>query len=238
MQNNSPWAKYLEPGIQAKIERYASSRRMLCRKTLIYAQNDPANNLFFLLSGRVRVFLVNLSGELKTLAIHEQGSFFGETSFFDRSNYFASAETALDSSILQFDRTAVQELFRVDPQISTHLLRSLGQKIRLLTFQVESMAFLNLEQRVGAMLISLFESFGNAATEKPHISRENNSHCLHLIVQITDEELAHLVGTRREAVTKAIVKLKNMGFLHKEKRVIHFDNIHALHEFVSGNAKD
>jgi CRP/FNR family transcriptional regulator len=238
MQNNSPWVKQPEPGIQAKIEQYASSRRMLCRKTLIYTQNDPADNLFFLLSGRVRVFLINLSGELKTLAIHEQGSFFGETSFFDHSNYFASAETALDSLILQFDRTAVQELFRADPQIPAHLLRSLGQKIRLLTFQIESMAFLNLEQRVGAMLISLFENFGNAAPEKSQILRENNSNCLHLIVQITDEELAHLVGTRREAVTKAIVRLKNMGFLHKEKRVIHFDNINALREFVSGSAEN
>jgi CRP/FNR family transcriptional regulator len=230
MQNKSPWVKS-ELNMQTIAERCSSLKRTISQGTLIYAQNDPAYYLHFLLEGRVSVFLINPSGEIKTLAIHEPGSFFGETSFFDHSSYFASAEALVESSILRFDRAMVRELFTSDPRFTTSLLQSLGQKIRLLTFQVESLTFLNLEKRVGAMLLSLFENFGNAADDDAHDKD------FHLTVQITDQELAYLVGTRREAVTKAIIKLKNMGFLHKEKRVLHFDDIDALRKFVASDSE-
>jgi CRP/FNR family transcriptional regulator len=204
-------------------ERYASLQRTFPRGATIYDQNDPADYLYFLLKGRVSVFVISPSGELKTLAIHEKGTFFGETSFFAHSNYFASAAAVVESSILCFNHTTAQELFSSTPQFSTYLLQSLGQKIRLLTFQVESLTFLNLEKRVGAMLLSLLENFGNTDGDKN----------FYLTVQFTDQELAQLVGTRREAVTKAIVKLKNMGFLHKEKKVLHFDDIEGLRNFVA-----
>ena len=221
MHNESPWVKS-NADIQALMERYSHMKRTIAQNTLIYAQNDPAEYLHFLLEGRVNVFLVNRAGELKTLAIHEPGSFFGETSFFDSSSYFASAVAALDSAILRFDAAAVQQLFTSTPQIPLHLLQSLGQKIRLLTFQVESLTFLNLEKKVGAMLLSLFHNFGSTSEKKAYLG-----------IQITDQELAYLVGTRREAVTKAIVKLKNWGFLHKEKRTLHFDDIEALKQYVA-----
>jgi CRP/FNR family transcriptional regulator len=128
----------------------------------------------------------------------------------------------VDSSILRFDAMAAAELFASASPIPLHLLRSLGQKIRLLTFQVESMTFLSVKKRVGATLLGLFENFGKTEEDG-----------FRLDIQITDQELAYLIGTRREAVTKAIVELKNLGFLHKEKRVLYFDDVKALKEFVT-----
>jgi CRP/FNR family transcriptional regulator len=189
---------------------------------LIYVQDDPADYLYFLLDGRVNIFLVNSQGEFKTLAIHEPGSFFGETPFFGLSNYFTSAVALANSLVLGFNEAGVKALFAANPQISMLFLRSLGRKIRLLTFHVESFTFLTIEKRVGAMLLSLFENFSCLNHETP---------CL--TIQVTDEELARLVGTRREAVTKAITKLKNMKFLHKEKRTLYFDDLDGLKKFIT-----
>jgi CRP-like cAMP-binding protein len=66
MLNESPWVKSNTDIRVAMEERFAHLKRGMPRSTIIYTQNEPAEYLHFLLEGRVNVFLLNRSGELKT----------------------------------------------------------------------------------------------------------------------------------------------------------------------------
>ncbi|MCR3954653.1 MAG: Crp/Fnr family transcriptional regulator [Gudongella sp.] len=218
---------------------YSNIKKSYTEGSLIYQQDDVQKYLHFLISGRIKVNLIDSSGSEKTLAIHEPGSFFGETAFFDQHPSFTNAQALKDSVILFFSKDQLIKLFKDYPEIVFQVFESMGRKIRLLSFQVEYMSFLKIEQRVAVLLLSLFDSFGRKCSINSTIPSENctyNGVCddgQHLEINITDQEIADMIGTRREAVTKAINKLKKQKLICKHKRTICCPDLHKLNDFLS-----
>lgn len=221
MYIQSPWVE-----INAENIEIIKTHKSICKKYAagdsIFYLGDHITHLHFLLKGRVKISVSDAKGQEKTLAIHEAGSFFGETSFFDKNPSLSFAQAVLDSQVLIFERGEVDNIIARQPAIATLLLESLAQKIRLLTFQVEYLSFMSVEQQVVAMLSALFDSFGKKAA---------GCGGLWLSVQVTDNELGQMLGVRREAVTKALNKLKKAGIIEKEKRVIYCMDLERLRRY-------
>ena len=220
------------------ISSYSDNRRSFPEGSFIYHQEESINQLFFLVDGRVKINLIDYSGSEKTLAIHEPGSFFGETAFFDENLSFTNAQALKDSIVLCFSKEQLIKLFSDYPEIVFQMFASIGRKIRLLSFQVEYLSFLNIEQSVVALLLSLFESFGRLCSVNGSSTNKNctsNGQCIsgqQLELTITDQEIADMIGTRREAVTKAINNLKKNKLIFKHKRVICCPDLYKLNEFL------
>ncbi|RQD72676.1 MAG: Crp/Fnr family transcriptional regulator [Tindallia sp. MSAO_Bac2] len=225
------------------LSKYTDSRKTFAKGSFVYDQNDERQHLLYLVEGRMKVSVFSHDGSEKTLAIHEPGSFFGETAFFDSKPSFSTAQALEKSVVLMFDREQLMSLFSDHPEIVFHLFESMGRKIRLLTFQVEYLSFMNIDQRAVALLLSLFDVFGKSCDQQcenpsSEESLENSESCGHgdgslLELTITDQELADMIGTRREAVTKAINKLKKTKLIYKRKRTICCPSISRLNEFIS-----
>ncbi|WP_422484720.1 Crp/Fnr family transcriptional regulator [Gudongella sp. DL1XJH-153] len=221
--------------------KYTDSQHTYTEGSLIYQQDDAQDYLFFLVNGRIKVNLIDSKGTEKTLAIHEPGSFFGETAFFDQYPSFTNAQALKDSVVLFFTKKQLTNLFTDYPEIVFQIFESMGRKIRLLAFQVEYMSFLKIEQRVVALLLSLFESFGKECSINNTSLYDNctfKGNCIeghHLEITITDQEIAEMIGTRREAVTKAINNLKKQKLICKQKRTICCPDLNKLNDFLTNS---
>lgn len=203
----SPWVK--SESELWKIFEKVGFLKTVNAGTIIYNQSESTVNFFYLKSGRVKVFITSPDGAEKTLAIHEPGSLFGETSAFDRIPRLASAIALVKSDIISVHPDILLQLFARNPQLALSMLQSLTIKIRLLSMQVDSMAFMEADKKVANILLRLAADFG-MPTEKG----------IRLSVKCTHEDLANLVGTCRVTVTKSLAGFVKKGWIENRYRNI------------------
>jgi CRP/FNR family transcriptional regulator, cyclic AMP receptor protein len=211
---NSPWIK----GSQEKFESIFKLHKIGNERTYgasesIYLQDDLGNTFYYIKTGRVKVFILQEDGTEKTLSIHEQGCFFGETTVIDQLPRPCCASAMVNSEIIALTHGDLLKLIQLDKDLYLALLQSLTRKIRMLSFQIQDMAFLEAEQRIIHILLKLAGDFGTTTEEG-----------LKLSVSFTDQELAGLVGVCRVTVTKTLNSLKKQGFIDKQCRTITIKN--------------
>lgn len=236
MLNRSLWV-IEDKNIQDKIIKYSKNIRYYCKGNFIFQQEDKRDYLYFLTEGRVRVSISNANGSEKTLAIHEPGSFFGETAFFDELPSFSYAQALKDSTVVLLDKDQFTSMMKDDPDIAFNLYNSMGRKIRLLSYQVEYLSFLKIEERLISLLITLFLTVGSKCSgstckEKSGKAADACSNGYILDLTITDQEIGDMISARREAITKAINNLKSQGLIFKHKRTICCPDISRLEEIL------
>lgn len=127
----------------------------------------------------------------------------------------------IPSEVLRFDRKTALGFLKDNPEFQNSLMRSMSQKIRLLSIQVEDLTFWPIEKRLCRLLLKLISDFGVKTTSG-----------LTLSIVITDEQLGQLIGARREAVTKALSKLRKQGLLTKENRKLSFPSFELFQYFI------
>lgn len=238
MLNKSLWV-IEDKNIHEKISKYSKNIRNYSKGSLIFRQEDVRDCLYFLIDGRVRVSISSPNGSEKTLAVHEAGSFFGETAFFDELPSFSYAEALRNSTVVILDKSQISLMIKEEPDLIFHIFKSMCRKIRLLTFQVEYLSFMKIEERLASLLLTLLLSFGIKCSETPPHSIEEcefKDFCSDgyiLDLTITDQEIADMIGTRREGVTKAINNLKHQKVIYKNKRTICCPNLEKLDNLLA-----
>jgi cAMP-binding proteins - catabolite gene activator and regulatory subunit of cAMP-dependent protein kinases len=218
----SPWLTEPDVTGDGEILTKYGEKHAINKGGVVYSQGDVVNEyIFFLLSGRIRIVSVSPKGEERTLSILEPGVFFGEAAFFDRNVRFASAEAIAPSEVLRFDRDSAMALLEEKPSYYHLIFKSMSQKIRILSMQVEDLTFWPIEKRLCRLLLRLISDFG--------VKTESG---IALSVMVTDEQLGHLIGARREAVTKTLGKMRKQGLLIKESRRLVFTNLELFKDFI------
>ena len=117
--------------------------------------------MHFIIKGRIKVGIIDSKGSEKTLAIHEPGSFLEKLLSLTNIPPLLSAQALIESTILKITKDQFNNIIVDNPEIAFQLFSSMGRKIRLLSFQVEAMTFLKIEQRVASLLLSLLDSFAS-----------------------------------------------------------------------------
>lgn len=165
--------------------------RSYVKDRMIYWQEAPAGEFYYLKSGKVKIFISSESGMEKTLTILEHGSIFGEAAFFDGMPRVSSAKTLVQSEIITVTRQSLMDCIRREPQLAMYLLTYLSRTIRMLSAQVNSMTFLQADQRIARLLLSL--------------SRSGT-------VRTTHEDLAGLAGVSRVTVSRILKEFTQKGW--------------------------
>lgn len=168
----------------------------------IFYQSDSSTDLYIVLEGAVRATLLNQNGEELVLALFEEGEFFGEMSLLDGKPRSATIVAAEDSTLGMLKRDKFISAIKNDPTIATDLLSALVQRLRTANGMIESLAFLDVSQR-------LIKFFLQIAREKPH--KDKNG--FFKIGKLTQRELASRTGASREAISKVLKVLVFKGIL-------------------------
>ena len=118
---------------------------------LIYLQNTEATCFYYLKSGKVKSFLQSEDGGERVLNIYRAGNLFGEASFFDELPRVSSAIALSSCEIVPIDRELVTQEFARNPELALAMMKYLARTVRLLSGQVDQMAFRPARWRVATV---------------------------------------------------------------------------------------
>lgn len=166
------------------------------KNEIIFLQGDKGTGFFIIRAGKVKVFNSSAEGKKIILHIFKAGEHFAEVPAFDGGCFPASASAIELTEILFFPRTDFLELLHSHPTIAINLLASFARHLRRFASLVEDLSLKEVPGRLAAYLINLSESKGNAEI---------------LELEITKGQLAAVLGTIPETLSRAFAKLIKQG---------------------------
>ena len=183
------------------------------RGRAIFSEGELGDRLYVILSGKVKLGRHSADGRENLLAIMGPSDMFGELSVFDPGPRTSSATAVTDVQLATMERNSMLQWIRLRPEIAEQLLRVLARRLRRTNNSLADLIFTDVPGRVAKALLQLGRQFG---TQEGNATRVTHD--------LTQEELAQLVGASRETVNKALADFGQRGWLRLEgKSVIILD---------------
>lgn len=176
-----------------KLTNYPKSRK-------IFSQGDPADSIFYIQRGKVKLTVVSHQGKEAVIAILGDGDFFGEGALAGQPQRMASAITMSECSIMRLERVNMIRVLQNEPAFSSVVLHYLlARNIRIEEDLVDQL-FNSSEKRLARVLL-LMANFGKEG--KPE----------RVITKMSQETLAEIVGTTRSRVSFFMNRFRRLGFI-------------------------
>ncbi len=179
------------------------TRKEFAKRDTLFHQGDPGDEFMILTEGSVKVELMNSEGKELTLTILTPFQFLGELALLDDVPRSATVVSMEQSVLLSINKRDFARVLETYPRMSIPMLRQLTRRVRVLTDDIASMAFLDSYSRVTRKILNLAEEMGQETADG------------HILIDrpLTHQQLANLVGTTRETVTKILNEMKDNGLL-------------------------
>lgn len=194
---------------QIELIQSCCSNITVSANNIILYQEEQSFDMYIILSGKVKVSLINEDSREIVLDILNEGDFFGELSLFDKKPRSATVTAISDAKIIALQRDAFMRIIKENADIMLNILSVLARRLRRADESIETLAFLDVSGRVAKMLIDLAKDKGKRLS--------NNSV---RIQSSTHRVIADQIGASRESVTKAIKSLVSHGIITVNGRVI------------------
>jgi CRP/FNR family transcriptional regulator, cyclic AMP receptor protein len=175
----------------------------------IFAEGEQGDRLYIILAGKVKIGRRSPDGRENLLAVMGPSDMFGELSVFDPGPRTSSVTAVTDVKAVSLDRAALHKWIIERPEIAEQLLRVLARRLRRTNNLLADLIFTDVPGRVAKELLRLASSFG---------SREGG--LLRVTHDLTQEEIAQLVGASRETVNKALADFAHRGWLRLEGKSV------------------
>jgi CRP/FNR family cyclic AMP-dependent transcriptional regulator len=180
------------------------AERVIDRGRSVFVQDEQGDRMYVLAEGAVKLYVSSRDGGIVELARHHPPAVFGELALLDGGPRSASAEAVERSTLLVVTRDQLLGLLRSDEQVAEALLHLLGTIVRRTTRQLTDLVFLNLPGRVARQLLLLAEDGDGPGTTTR---------------QVTQGELATMVGGARQTVNQVLKSLEARGYIRAAGRV-------------------
>jgi CRP/FNR family transcriptional regulator, cyclic AMP receptor protein len=187
-----------------------AGRRRFRRGALLIHEGDPGDEVFALLSGRVKVVGTTRDGRDVIVRFAGPGELLGELAVIDGQPRLASIEAIDAVEALAISGREFRALLDSHPGISVALLRSLARRFRGADRARVEFAASQTLGRVAARLLELIDRYGEPAGDG----------AVAIDLPLSQEELAGWTASSREAVAKALQTLRNLGIVSTERRRI------------------
>lgn len=207
------------PGNQLKeLARIAVDKP--CRKgDILFSDGDEAAGFYTVISGRVKIYKVSPDGKEQILHIFEQGEFFGEVPMFAGGKYPAQAEVLDSGHVLLFPRNEFVRLLTGDTTLALNMLAVLSERLRRFTRLIDDLSLKDVPGRLSAYLLYLDEKSGSEGLE----------------LDITKGQLASLLGTIPETLSRILGRMSHRNLIRMEGRSIVILDRESLERIASGD---
>ncbi|OWZ83810.1 Crp/Fnr family transcriptional regulator [Natranaerobius trueperi] len=196
----------------SELKKFAglASLREFSQGSFIFYQGEPAEAMFYVKKGKVKIAKDSYDGREQILHIMKSGNIFGEVVLFDDGPYPATAEVMEDTIVGVITKERFDEYLVGNPHVALKMMRLLGKRLRKAQARVADLALKDTYFRTVSMLFNLVK-------EEDCAFCENNTEVL---ISATHQELASMVGTSRESITRVLSSLKNEGIVKTDKGYI------------------
>ncbi len=196
----------------------SATRRRLPRGGYLFRPGDPADFLYFVEDGLVKLSVCSETGRDLTLSLYGAGEFFGEEIVLAGSERFAFAVAIEDASLLAFSRARVRELSERDREVALFLTRLVSERLSDSARQMEALAWNTVPARLAAALLRLARRGGFRGAIDPRGRMDPDGTRVQL--RITHQELANLIGSTRETTTATLSAFRRRGWIDLVRREI------------------
>lgn len=177
--------------------------RRFPKNTTVVEEGLPGDYMYVIRQGRVKVTKASEDGREKIMQFMELGDFFGEMALLSNDPRSASVKTLEPSVLLALSRRDFIEQLRQSPDLALAVIGELTDRLRETNEQASSMSFQGVKDRTRGL-------FERIARIDP--ARDG----LRLTPAMTHQQIADMIGTSRETVTRAIKQLKDEDWLGQE----------------------
>ncbi|WP_043933646.1 Crp/Fnr family transcriptional regulator [Bacillus sp. EB01] len=186
-------------------------------KMYVFMQDDPLDRVFFIHSGKVKIYKTDSAGKEQIVSVLEAGEMFPHAGFFRKGNYPAHAEIIEEAQLVVIPINEFEKVLIAYPELSIKLFKVLGEKIVDLQERLEAQILHNTYEQIVLLLLRLTKSNG---VELGDLHR--------LTTQFTNRELANMIGTSRETVSRTVNHLKKKKFIEQDDSGFYLINSEAL----------
>jgi CRP-like cAMP-binding protein len=176
---------------------------------MFFAEGEPGDRLFIIISGKVKIGHRSPDGRENLLTIMGPSDMFGELSIFDPGPRTSSATTITEVRAVSMDRETVRAWIADRPEIAEKMLRVLARRLRRTDHNLADLIFTDVPGRVAKQLLRLAQRFGTQEGDALRVSHD-----------LTQEEIAQLVGASRETVNKALSDFAHRGWIRVEGKSV------------------
>ena len=180
--------------------------RFYKKNIYVFMQGDPLDRMFFIHSGKIKIYKTDSTGKEQIIAFLESGEMFPHAGLFRNGGYPAHAEVMEDAQLISIPKTEFEEILLKNPLVCIKLFKVLGEKIVELQNRLEEQILHNTYEQIIMMLLRLCKTNGIKV-----------SHLYKITTHFTNRELANMIGTSRETVSRTINLLKKRQFLFTDQ---------------------
>ncbi|GAB3105063.1 MULTISPECIES: Crp/Fnr family transcriptional regulator [Isoptericola] len=181
----------------------------LTRGDVLFREGEPGDRLYVIAQGKIKLGRRSSDGRENLLSILGPGEMFGELSLFDPGPRTATASSVSDALVYELRHQALVQWIAAHPSVATTLLGALARRLRRTNETLADLVFSDVPGRVAKALLDLSARFG-----------EPNDDGIRVAHDLTQEELAQLVGASRETVNKALADFATRGWVRREGRAV------------------
>jgi len=184
------------------------------RGEVILLEDEPADALYFVTSGAVKVFKTSSDGKEQILSFILPGESFNDVPVFDSGTNIASAQAVGPVVLYGIRKNDLEVILKNHPKVSLNVSRVLSQQIRGLVSLVEDLSFRHVIARVAKILL---EYASDGTGPKP---------------RLTHQEMAAMAGTAREMIGRSLKSLEDEGAIRLHRHRIVITDKEALREIA------
>jgi CRP-like cAMP-binding protein len=189
----------------------------IAKGSILFKEGDDGEHLYVIVEGKIKLGTSSGDGRENLLSILGPGEMFGELSLFDPGPRTSSATAVTDAKVLSLSHGKVIPWLKQNPDVALQLLARLAQRLRRTNEAVGDLVFSDVPGRVAKALIDLGDRFGKTNAEGLLVNHD-----------LTQEELAQLVGASRETVNKALADFAGRGWLKLDGRSVLITDVDRL----------
>ncbi|MCU0571497.1 MAG: Crp/Fnr family transcriptional regulator [Syntrophobacteraceae bacterium] len=185
----------------------------------LFSDGMKATGMYGIISGKVKIYKMSLDGKEQILHIFGEGEFFGEVPVFAGGSYPAHADALEDSRFLFFPRAELVALIQKEPSLAMNMLAILSLRLRRFTHLIEDLSLKDVPGRLAAYLLYMSDREGRSAR---------------LELDITKGQLASLLGTIPETLSRILGRMSQQELIRVEGRKIELLDREALESLAAG----
>jgi CRP/FNR family transcriptional regulator len=164
----------------------------------VFLQGDPLINVYFIAEGKVKIYKSDSSGREQIVAILKSGEMFPHVGFFRKGEYPAFAEIVENAKLVVVPIDQFEKVLIDHPHLSIKVFKVLGEKIIDLQNRLEEQILNNTYEQIIKLLVRLSEKHGTPLEDGTVLLKS----------EFTNKDLANMIGTTRETVSRTLTKMK------------------------------
>lgn len=185
-----------------------AGNRLYRQGSHLFMQGDPLTNVYFILNGKIKIYRTDLQGKEQIINVLGERQMFPHQGFFRNDNYPAHAEVLEEATLVYIPIHRIEEFLISNPRVSVKVFRVLGDIIVDLQNRLEEQILHNTYEQIILLLIRLTNSHG----------KQLNVEQYEITTQFTNKDLANMIGSSRETVSRTLTQLKKKNIIETNKK--------------------